>query len=173
MYCTSLTNFTPLQLRKVEPRIHYHDYKKHKFYIYAYLNPFSPCASDYNINGINYKFYFTPIYIGKASNRGFRHNQHVKEYLKSSADYADGVILQNPIKKESFQRLENNMLKVNNNPDNYDISIPRNWNEYQNWIMILEEYDSHEALVQGEKQFIKKIGTIKKNNGPLVNILLG
>ncbi|MFA7129164.1 MAG: hypothetical protein WC136_08350 [Sphaerochaeta sp.] len=169
----NLNNLTPLQLRKVEPRIHYHNYKTHKFYVYVYLNPFSPRVSYYDINGITYKFYFDPIYIGKASSRGFRHNQHIKEYLKSSKDYDRGIIIQNPIKKEAFQRLENNMMKVNNNPEQFDIALPRNWSEYQSWIMILEEYDTHEALVDGEKQFIKKIGTIKKNNGPLVNILLG
>jgi len=157
-----------LDMYKVLPRIPYHDYTKHNFYIYCYIDPFTKKYQKYNIAGEEFNFAYRPIYIGKASNKGFRHAQHIPEFIKSGKEQEGNVKIYNALKRKTFQELENNM-KINNNYE-----LPKDWEEYKkNWIIILKVCNSQEELIQTEKDFIKGIGTIKKRTGPLVNAILG
>jgi len=155
---------------KVSPRINYHNYKIHNFYIYVYLDPFQQQYYKYRINGEIIEFAYRPVYIGKATNQGFRHNQHIAEYLKNGQESDRGKTIHNQIKKEYFKKIETNMIKLGNSNPNY----PRNWKEYQaNWIIIMKSFQTQQQLQRAEADLIKGIGTIRKGTGPLVNALLG
>lgn len=157
-----------LDMYKILPRINYHDYKQHKFYIYCYLDPFDKRITKFNIANQVYNFGYTPIYIGKASNSGFRQNQHIPEYLKAGSEEIGPQKIHNEIKKKRFAEIDQNMKSHNN----YD--LPKNWDEYKaNWVILIDAYQTHDELVQAEKEFIRGIGTIRKGSGPLVNALLG
>lgn len=175
-----------LQFLKVFPKENYFDNKNHFFYIYCYLNPFKPEVHKYIINGKLVTFGYEPLYIGKAStNHGYRHNQHIAEFLKaqdseepqptqptqpmqSPNQSVNNLSSHNLIKMEKFKKLEEEMLK-NQNP-----ALPHNWTEYQsNWIIILSKYNNPTDLIEAEKNYIKTIGTIIKNSGPLTNAILG
>ncbi len=158
------------QLEKVKPRINHFDYNKYPFYTYVYLDPFKEVQLKYRLPGQYLEFAYEPIYIGKATGAGFRHNQHIAEYLKNGLEVNNHRKVFNDIKKQKFIELEKNMELHGHK----DFKLPRNWEEYQrDWIIILKAMDNHDALVRFESDTIKKIGTIKRGNGPLVNILLG
>jgi len=157
--------------QKVSPRITYHDYKIHHFYLYIYLDSFKEEYSKYRINGETVEFAYRPIYLGKASSAGFRHNQHIAEYLKNGAESTKGGgIMHNQLKKEKFKELETNMMKLGNK----NIDYPRDWKEYQkDWVIIMKSFDTQEQLTRAEADYIRGIGTIRKKTGPLVNAYLG
>ena len=181
----NLKDFSVQQLHKIVPKINFHDYKLHNYYLYVYLDPFMPKEKVYKLPlnskdpeelDKNYTFYFRPIYIGKASNKGYRHNQHIASFLTGPYDEAAGTDeeVYNVNKRSEFISLQNKMKLVKEFPEKFDSSIPMDWKDYQrDWIMILDSFDNHEDLVKAEAAIIKEIGTIKKGNGPLVNILLG
>lgn len=157
-------------LEKVRPRINHFDYKRYPFYVYVYLNPFVEAQSKYKLPGEYIEFAYEPFYVGKATGAGFRHNQHIAEYLKNGTETVNHVTIKDPFKKEAFKELEKNMKLFGHK----DIKYPRNWEEYQkDWIVIVKAVSDQFALVRYEKNLIKTIGTIKKGTGPLVNILLG
>lgn len=157
-----------LSFQKVIPRENYHDLNIHNFYIYCYLNPFEKCDLRFKILGKDYTFGYLPIYIGKAStNHGYRHNQHISEFLHGmDSDEPNSGI--NHDKQKVFLEIDKNM-KENNDPN-----LPSNWVEYQkNWIIILTHFDLASELITAEKEFIKTIGVRYKETGPLTNAILG
>jgi hypothetical protein len=169
-----ITPITPNQMRflsfqKVYPRENYHDIQQHNFYIYCYLNPFVTVDKKIIIEGEVFHFAYEPVYIGKASTRhGYRHNQHIAEFLHGVDSQEPGNIIGNDIKKQTFFFIDK-QLKENNDPN-----LPSSWEEYQKqWIIILKKYDTPEKLIAAEKEFIKSIGTIGKHTGPLTNAMLG
>lgn len=157
-------------LEKVRPRINHFDYKKYPFYTYVYLNPFKEVQLKYKLPGQYLEFAYEPFYIGKASGAGFRHNQHIAEYLKTGKETKNHKIIHDPMKREYFQQLEKDMKQYGST----NVKYPRNWEEYQrDWIIIIKALNNPDALSRFESSTIKIIGTIKRGNGPLVNILLG
>lgn len=155
-------------LNKVTPRINHFDYKKYHFYLYVYLNPFRKWDKSYSILGETVHFAFEPIYIGKATGDGYRHNQHIAEYLKNGSEQlADGQI-HNEVKKRAFAEVEKNMNHAT------DPHLPRNWDEYQrDWVIILKGFQTAEELSNAENAFVKIIGNKRRGTGPLTNALLG
>jgi len=170
-------------LHKVIPRVDLHDYKNNHFYIYCYLNPFKKGVKKfevdfdkdlndkYNLSASPTEFIFgyEPIYIGKATGAGYRHNQHLIEFAKSPQDIDDNNrIVINHYKKEAFQNIEKNM------EENKDDNLPSNWKEYKdNWIIILTTANDQEELMRKEKALINSIGTIRKGTGSLTNATFG
>jgi hypothetical protein len=177
LYESTMNNY--LSIQKVFPKENYFDLNKHKFYIYCYLDPFKPLNKELLIKdaqfGINEKiqFGYEPIYIGKAStSHGYRHNQHIAEFLKGidseEPQHDEYLTHYNLIKMQKFKEIGQNMLN-NNNPN-----LPSSWEEYQKyWIIILKTFDTPQSLLINEKVFIREIGTIKNNNGPLTNGQIG
>ena len=158
-----------LKFHKVYPKIEIHDYNVHKFYLYVYLDPFDKFYHTFSIMGKNISFGYRPLYIGKATGAGYRHNQHIVEFAKSIFDMdKDNKTFPNKLKQEHFKDLDALMKR------NHDINLPSNWNDYKkDWIIILDTANSQEELVQKEKNYINSIGTIRKNSGPLVNGTFG
>lgn len=157
-----------LKFSKVYPKENYHNYNIHSFYIYCYLDPFNLKFTKYNIFGEDIYFAYEPIYIGKATTfHGYRHNQHIMEFLNGK-DSEEKNTNYNHIKKDKFKELEKK-LKENKNP-----ALPSNWEEYKKyWIIILKQYNNQMDLINAEKEFIKNIGVRYKQTGPLVNAILG
>lgn len=163
---------TFLKYNKVYPRIDVHDYNKHKFYIYCYLDPFDFNPKKYNIklpNNQNFVFGYRPLYIGKATGNGYRHHQHLVEFAKSNVDIdKDLKTFPNQWKKQHFMKLEKELV------NNRDSNLPSSWNEYkQHWIILLDIANSQEELIIKEKAFINGIGTLRKNSGVLTNATFG
>ena len=165
---------TPDQLRylafqKVFPRENYHDNKVHNFYIYCYLNPFKRVNTKYYILGQNYEFGYEPVYVGKASSaHGYRHNQHIAEFLRGQDSEEPYNQMEDSLKQKVFREIEEDM-KINTNPN-----LPSNWDEYQkNWIIIISSFNTAQELIQAEKEIIQAVGVQYKETGPLVNAILG
>ena len=158
-------------LEKVRPRINHFDYKKYPFYVYVYLDPFKPEQTKYKLPGQYLEFAYRPIYVGKATNgAGFRHNQHIAEYLKTGKEVEGTTTIHNETKKQAFKELEKNMELYGST----NAMLPRNWKEYQrDWIIIIKALDNPFELKRFEATVIKTIGTIRRGTGPLVNALLG
>lgn len=157
-------------LEKVTPRENHFDHHNYHFYIYVYLNPFAPATLKYNVHSVEYKFAYEPIYIGKATNKGYRHNQHIAEYLKAGSEESGNIKIHNELKKQTFKALEYNMLHHSSQGNH----LPRSWEEYQrDWVIILKGYDDQQSLELGEADFIRSIGTVRKGTGILVNAILG
>lgn len=163
-----------LSFQKVIPRDNYHDISVHKYYIYCYLDPFRSGEYHFKIMGKPFTFGYEPVYVGKASSaHGYRHNQHIAEFLKGfdseEPSSPSGITMSyNITKYNTFTEIDKQM-KVNTNPN-----LPSNWEEYQkNWIIILEHYDDANELIQAEKEFIRTIGVQYKHTGPLTNAILG
>jgi len=177
------TSINLIKLHKVIPRVDLHDYKNNHFYIYCYLNPFKSVINkflvdfdkdlndEYNLPSTPTEFIFgyEPIYIGKATGAGYRHNQHLIEFAKCSQDIDDNNrIIINQYKKEAFQKIEDKMK------ENEDDNLPSNWKEYKdNWIIILTTANNQEELIRKEKALINSIGTIRKGTGSLTNATFG
>jgi len=157
-------------LEKVRPRINHFNYNLYPYYVYVYLNPFKEHQSKYKLPGSYLEFAYEPLYIGKATGAGFRHNQHIAEYLKTGLEKKDYQTIHNETKKKKFKELEDNMKKYG--PTN--AALPRNWEEYQkDWIIIIKALNNSHALERFEKDVIKIVGTQRRGTGPLVNALLG
>jgi len=158
------------QLEKVRPRINHFDYKQYPFYTYVYLNPFKDVQSKYRLPGQFLEFAYEPFYVGKATGSGFRHNQHIAEYLRTGVESKNHKTVHDPHKRDAFRQLEKNMKQYGQS----DVRYPRNWEEYQkDWIIVIKASSNPDALARFEKSVISAIGTLKNGRGPLVNILLG
>lgn len=158
-------------LEKVRPRVNHFDYKKYQFYVYVYLNPFKEIQLKYKLPGQYLEFAYEPIYVGKGTNgKGYRLNQHIKEYLKTGKETKGSYTIHNEVKKRAFKQLEKDMQQYGNSNPKY----PRNWEEYKkNWIIVIKALDSQFDLQRFEATVIKTVGTIRRGTGPLVNALLG
>ena len=176
LFENKLLNYPYLSFQKVSPKINYFDSKQHTFYLYCYLDPFNENQNEYQLsNGDKIAFGFEPLYIGKASsNHGYRHNQHIAEFLKGmdseekNSNHVQYLTTTNLIKMKKFKELETNMKK------NKDPNKPNDWTEYQkNWIIVLKSFDSAKEVIEAEKIYIRDIGTLKLNSGPLTNGQIG
>ena len=157
-------------LEKVRPRINHFDYTKYNFYVYVYLNPFKEIQLKYKMPGQYVEFAYEPIYVGKATGAGFRHNQHIAEYLKNGLEQKGTTTIHNETKKKAFKELEQNMKTIGASNAKY----PRNWEEYQrDWVIIIKAFSTQQESIRYEGTIIKTIGTIRRATGPLVNALLG
>lgn len=157
-------NSREMSFNKVSPKLFGHVTNHSTNYIYCYLDPFEifdetvkfPTMEDIH-------FYYLPYYIGKAtSSTGYRHFQHIKEF----SDFKDKKDIKNPDKMNYMLRIEEQM-KSNKNPN-----LPSSWEEYaKDWIVILNRFDDQRTLATKERELIKYIGTIKRGNGPLINLV--
>ena len=157
-------------LEKVRPRINHFDHKLYPFYTYVYLNPFKEVQLKYKLPGQYLEFAYEPFYVGKATGSGFRHNQHIVDYLKTGKETINHQTIHDPHKRDAFRQLEKDMKSLGHT----NVKYPRDWEEYQrDWIIVIKALNNAEALSRFESTVIKTIGTQKRGNGPLVNILLG
>jgi len=155
-----LIDFELFYSYKAFPREFRFNYLKHRYFLYVYLDPFK-CYLDNKelgyIENPDYFFGYEPFYIGKGTNgHGYRMNQHISIFQKNQET--------NIIKRKKFEEIETKM-KSNKYPDK-----PKNWTEYKNnYIIILNTFNSEKELQDAEIILINKIGTIYQQNGPLVN----
>lgn len=157
-------------LEKVRPRINHFDHKLYPYYVYVYLDPFDERQYKVKMPGEYLEFAYTPIYIGKATGSGFRHNQHVAEYVKTDLEQINGRTIHNRTKLERFKKLEDDMKHYGHT----NVKYPRNWEEYQrDWVIVIKAFDNSHALVRYEAEAIRRIGTLRRETGPLINALLG
>ena len=157
-------------LEKVSPRINHFDHNRYNYYVYVYLDPFEEIDYQVQVGQVPYQFHYRPIYIGKATNKGYRHNQHIAEYLKQGSEEYNGHKIHNELKKQTFKQLEENMRQHGAKAHH----LPRNWDEYQrDWVIILKGFNDDKSLIRGEAELIRTIGTVRKGTGPLVNAILG
>jgi hypothetical protein len=145
---------------KMYPRELNYDYKKHRYYIYIYLNPFISYLNDNKLAYIenpNIFFAFEPFYVGKGTTgHGYRLNQHISSYLSGKE--------KNQYKISKFKEIEEKM-KSNKFPNK-----PKTWKEYKDhYIITYKAFDNEKDLMEMEKILINKIGTQKFQDGPLVN----
>lgn len=157
-------------LEKVRPRINHYDHNKYPYYVYVYLDPFDERQYKFRMPGEYLEFAYTPIYIGKATGAGFRHNQHIAEYVKDGREQDGSRIIHNQTKKEKFKKLEDDMKRYGHT----NVKLPRNWEEYQrDWVIVIKALKNSDALSRYEATAIKNVGTVRRKTGPLVNALLG
>lgn len=156
-------NLHILKSFKIHPRIIHFDYIENRYFVYVYLNPFSDVKESisYTINNKNYCFGYSPLYIGKGTGAGYRHNQHISSFLKKTE--------KNHYKTEWFNYLEKQMIVAKLKKD---YSKPWNWDEYKkSYVVVLEVFKTAEDLLDFEVKMIQTIGTLKRKTGPLVNII--
>jgi hypothetical protein len=147
------------RLAKVCPRINHFDYKKYNFFIYVYLDPWTPVDKKYLINGDEIEFKYQPWYLGKGANGPmFRHNQHLADYLKGRE------LVKSPEKQHMFDYISK-QIEQNRNPN-----LPSTWDEYKFfWIVILRQFKTERENRDWEREAIKVIGR-NIHSGPLVNV---
>jgi len=153
-----------LLIYKAYPRINVFNYKKHEFYIYCYIDPFESYYENNELLKVNREnetplfFAYEPFYIGKASSMtGYRMNQHINNFMKPDSN-ADSKL-----KTEKFKKIQEQFSKK-------IPGTPHNWKEYKDTcILVLEDFESEEALLKREMELINSIGTIGSKKGPLVN----
>ena len=148
---------------KIFPRMTHFDYTSNRYFVYVYLNPFIELQKGlrYAVNNKEYCFGYKPLYVGKGTGAGYRHNQHIKSWLNKTE--------KNIYKLKWFGYLEKEMAlaKIKKNHD-----LPWDWNEYRNnFVVVLETFNSPQELLNFEVGLIQTIGTIKNSTGPLVNII--
>lgn len=154
-------NIKLLKSYKIYPRQLSFNYMVDKFFIYVYLNPFAEYdkPKSYRINNKEYCFAYEPIYIGKGTGAGYRHNQHISSFIKGSE--------QNSYKVAAFKKLQSDMADATAKQER---DKPWNWKEYQaDFVIILETFQDPKKLLKFEMDCINKMGTVKNKKGPLVN----
>jgi len=159
---------TNLKYDKVSPRVARFDYRKHKYAIYIYLDPFHSGEYEYKFKCYGkpqtVKSAYLPVYVGKLENSlQYRMNHHINNFARNIEDS------QNQFKKKFFQELERQIEqnKQSGNPDNL---MPKSLDEYKNnWIIIIKTFDNPKDLREYERELIKAIGTQYDGSGPLVN----
>jgi len=154
-------NLNLLRSYKVYPRLLDFNYMKDRFYLYIYLDPFKELSSPLTIKiqGEEFCFAYTPIYLGKGTGAGYRHNQHVTSYLNTFEN--------NQYKKKTFDGIHQQMsVAAAKNEHNK----PHDWKEYQkSYIIILKTFETAVDLLRFETEFINKLGTQFDKTGPLSN----
>ncbi len=156
-------NINLLRSYKVYPSEINFRYQAHKFFIYVYLNPFIeyPTAMKAKAGSPpkEYCFAYEPIYLGKGTASGYRHNQHLKAFQTKRE--------KNIWKIKSFQNIQDKMAEAVATEDH---TKPWNWKEYQQeYIIILETFQDPKELLRFEMQMINSFGTQWDNTGPLSN----
>ena len=150
-----------LKTYKVYPRVHQFNYMKDLFFIYIYLDPFKPYKQPFKVNVQNEDFCFAyePFYLGKGTGAGYRHNQHLVAFQQGHEN--------NSFKIRAFKTLTDNLAEAaaKQEPD-----TPWNLKEYKDrYIVILKTFETPEALLKFEMEFINKLGTQMDHKGPLTN----
>ncbi len=138
-------------------------YQSYKFFIYVYLDPFQefPKAMEAKAGEPlkTYCFAYAPIYLGKGTGAGYRHNQHLKAFQNKREN--------NPEKIKAFEKIRDGMAEAAAIQDH---TKPWNWKEYQNqYIVILETFEDPKELLKFEMQLIKELGTKWDHSGYLSN----
>jgi len=159
---------TNLKYDKIKPRVYRFDYRKHKYAVYVYLNPFEHGDYKYEFRCCGKKMKFEsaylPVYIGKLEHPlQYRMNQHVNNFSRKFED------TQNQYKKKFFEELER-QIEHNKDSGNPDPLMPRNLDEYKkNWVIIIKAFDNVKDLREYERELIKAIGVQYDGSGPLTN----
>jgi len=154
-------NIHLLKTYKVYPRKIDFNYMRDNFFIYIYLDPFQEQVRplSYNINSKEYCFAYMPIYVGKGTGAGYRHNQHLTSFIKGNES--------NPYKVQTLKLIHEKMADAAAKQDH---TKPWNWDEYQkSFIIILETFEDSAQLLKFEVNLIQGIGTLFDNTGPLTN----
>ena len=170
MSIITVDNYYPINLKydKVKPRVFRFDYRKHKYAVYMYLDPFHSGHYKYEFNCCGKKqkieTAYLPVYVGKLERPlQYRMNQHINNFNRNIDD------TQNQYKKKFFQELER-QIEQNKESGNPDPLMPRDLDEYKNnWIIIIKTFDDVNELREYERSLIKAIGTQFDGSGPLVN----
>lgn len=118
------------------------------FYLYVYLDPRKPGNFIYD----DLKFNYEPIYIGKGKKN--RLYDHLKDALNNK----------NNFKSKKIRKI---IIFLKNDPD-----------KFKNYIHFLIKSEDENFILKKEKEYIEKIGTIKKvenvaKRGPLTNLCEG
>ena len=159
-----------MKFEKVSPRETHYDYKRHKYAIYVYLDPFIVWNKKIEVDCCGKKerlhFYYLPIYVGKLESPiAYRQNHHLHYFQRGIKD------VQNPFKLNYFREIERKM-EENRESASPDPLMPRNWDEYKKgWVIIVKTFDDRDSLRAYEKALIKSIGVLRDNSGPLTNII--
>ncbi len=159
----SCPNINLLRSYKVYPSKIDFKYQSHKFFVYVYLDPFQEFPKALSVKaGLpkkEYCFAFQCIYVGKGTGAGYRHRQHLKAFQSGREN--------NQYKVKAFQKIQDGMAEAAAIQDH---TKPWNWKEYQQeYIKILETFESPEELLRFEMDLIKGLGTQWDNTGPLSN----
>ncbi len=138
-------------------------YQAHKFFVYIYLNPFEEFTTPYTVDAgdpkVEYCFAYAPIYLGKGTGAGYRHNQHLKAFQNQRES--------NPEKIKAFQKIQDGMAEAAAKADH---SKPWNWDEYRKgYVKILETFDDPKTLLKFEMEMINGLGTTWDRTGFLSN----
>jgi hypothetical protein len=154
-------NLELLRTYKVYPRKIDFNYMKDRFFIYVYLNPFKELTTPLKVRVGSKEFCFAyePVYLGKGTGAGYRHNQHLTSFKNNKES--------NQFKIKTFMEIQRGMTQA---AVNRDFKYPLNWKDYQDqYIIILETFKTAEQLLRFEVEMIKKIGTQFDGSGPLAN----
>jgi hypothetical protein len=154
-------NINLLKTYKVYPRKIDFNYMRDKFFIYLYLNPFIEYHQplEIKVQNNNFCFAYQPIYLGKGTGAGYRHNQHLTAFLSGRE--------QNQFKVQTFKNIADHMA---NAAAKQEKSKPWNWKEYQSqYIVILETFQNPKELLHFEMAMINAIGVQQDHTGPLAN----
>ncbi len=159
----SCPNINLLRSYKVYPSETSFRYQAHKFFIYVYLNPFVEYPTAMKAKAgmplKEYCFGYEPIYLGKGTGAGYRHNQHLKAFQSNREN--------NQWKVKAFQTIQDKMAEAAATQDH---TKPWNWKEYQQeYVKILQTFQDPHDLIKFEMQMIKTFGTQWDNTGPLAN----
>ncbi len=152
-----------LRSYKVYPSETNFKYQAHKFFIYVYLDPFVEYPEAMKAKAGSppkeYCFAYAPIYLGKGTGAGYRHNQHLKAFQNKRE--------RNVYKVQAFQKIQDQMAEAAATQDH---SKPWTWKEYQQqYVVILETFQDPKELLKFEMQMINTFGTQWDNTGTLAN----
>ncbi len=159
----SCPNINLLKSYRVYPSQMNFNYQAHKFFVYVYLDPFQEFKRALTVKAgepkVEYCFAYAPIYLGKGTGAGYRHNQHLKAFQNKREN--------NQHKVKVFQEIQDGMARAAATEDH---SKPWNWDEYkQGYVKILETFDDPKALLKFEMEMINGLGTKWDNTGYLSN----
>ncbi len=139
------------------------NYHRYKFFIYVYLDPFQEFPKPFSVKaGVppkEYCFAYAPVYLGKGTGAGYRHNQHLKAFQSGREN--------NKYKVEAFKKIQDQMAEA---AATQDSSKPWDWKEYKlKYVKILETFDDPKTLLKFEMEMISGLGTKWDNTGYLAN----
>ncbi len=161
----SCPNIELLRSYGVYPRKLDFKYQADKFFIYVYLDPFVELKKPLVVKVPNptgpkeFCFAYEPIYIGKGTGAGYRHNQHLKAFQSKRET--------NPEKIKAFQSIQDQMADAAATQQH---DKPWNWIEYQKkYVIVLETFQDPKELITFEMAMIKNIGTRWDKTGTLTN----
>ncbi len=152
-----------LKSYKVYPSKVDFQYQSYKFFTYVYLDPFQEFPVAYTVKAgepkKEYCFAYAPIYLGKGTGAGYRHNQHLKAFQSGREN--------NPEKVKAFKKIQEGMANAAAIGDH---TKPWNWDEYKKgYIKVLEVFNDPKELLKFEMEMINGLGTKWDRTGYLSN----